>query len=59
MIHIVTDTTAGLPREVALEKAHETRYKKLLANIETGQVFRRSEVYPHLRHLVALMALRA
>jgi rubrerythrin len=27
-----------------VEKAHETRYKKLLANIETGQVFKRSEV---------------
>lgn len=38
------DHIAFLFEEVAkIEKEHEERYRKLLANIETGEVFKRSE----------------
>ncbi|MFZ4631636.1 MAG: rubrerythrin [Patescibacteria group bacterium] len=36
---------ARLFKEVAeVEKAHETRYRKLLANIEKGEVFKKTEI---------------
>lgn len=36
---------AKMFEEIAeVEKSHETRYRKLLANIEKGEVFKRSEV---------------